>query len=46
MHIIKVHSWLNGGLSTFEEFVDDLDQAMAKVSAHHRHHSEIGRAHV
>jgi len=46
MHIVKVQSWFNGELITFEELASSFQQAMEKVAAHHEHHSNHSHGHT
>lgn len=46
MHIIKVQSWFNGELSTFEELASSFQQAMEKVRAHDEHHRLHSHGHT
>lgn len=46
MHIVKVQSWFNGELSTFEELAEELEDAMAKADVHHDHHSKHSHGHT
>jgi hypothetical protein len=46
MHIVKVQSWLDGELSTFEEAAGSFEHAMVKVESHHAHHSLHSQGHT
>jgi hypothetical protein len=46
MHVVKVQSWLNGELSTFEEMANGFDDAMEKVGRHHEHHRFHSQGHT
>jgi hypothetical protein len=46
MHIVKVQSWLNGELATFEELASSFQQAKEKSAAHHEHHSNHSDSHT
>jgi hypothetical protein len=46
MHRVKVQSWLNGELTSFEELANDFMEGVEKANGHDAHHKLHSQGHT